>query len=300
MDQVRYSVVLGQWLDQPLSADVEIARFADQLGYEELWVPEMAKADAPAMAGLLAAETERIGFTIGPLAVTVRSSVQIALAVSTLAATGRRTDVALGTSSSLVARWHGRSRAGAAAQLATTTSEVRALFDGGRVNGYRLQEPPRRAEVTVAAFGPRAVLAAQDADRMVLNMLTVDSAGRLATRHPRTAIWLAAAIDPTDEERDWLTRGFVGYLGAPGYSEMFVEAGYADAVEVARSGAHPRDVLASVPDQLLDDVALVGDEATVRRRIERYRAAGVDEICLVVSTPRFASPAATLEAFRPT
>lgn len=263
-------------------------------------MPEMAKADSPALAGLLTAETHHIGFTLGPLPVTVRSPVQIAMAVATVSATGRRTNVALGTSSDVVARWHGRSRTGAAERLATTASEVRTLLAGGRVNGYRLPQPPDRSEVTVAAFGPRAVRAAQDADRMVLNMLTVDSAAQLAPRHQRTAIWLAAAIDPSDEERAWLTRGFVGYLGAPGYSDMFVEAGYAEAVEVARRGAHPKEVLASVPDDLLDAVALVGDEATVRKRIHAYRAAGIDEICLVVSAPRFASHAAVLEAFRPT
>ncbi len=38
---MRTSVVLGQWLDRPLSADLEIARLADRLGFDELWVPEM-------------------------------------------------------------------------------------------------------------------------------------------------------------------------------------------------------------------------------------------------------------------
>ena len=41
---MRYSVVLGQWLDRPLDADLETAILADRLGYDQLWVPEMAKA----------------------------------------------------------------------------------------------------------------------------------------------------------------------------------------------------------------------------------------------------------------
>ncbi len=294
---MRYSVVLGQWLDRPLDADIRTAVLADRLGYAELWVPEMAKADAPALAASIAAETEQIGLTLGPLAVTVRSSVQIAMATQTVAASGRRVGVALGTSSGLVARWHGRSRAGAADRLTATRRELATLFDGGRVNGFRLTEPPDPSPViTIAAFGPKAIATAQEADRLVLNMVTTDAAARLAARHPNTAVWLCAAIDPTDEERAWLSRGFVGYLAAPGYAEMFVAAGFGELVELARTGAGPKEVFAQMPADLIDHVALVGSEAHVSARIDDYAAAGVSEICLVPAAPEFPSCAPTLEA----
>lgn len=294
--QVRRSVVLGQWLDRSIEADLTLAEWADELGYEQLWVPEMAKVDAPAFAAIAAARTERIELVLGPLAVTVRSPVQIAMAVTTVAATGRPTHVALGTSSSLVARWHGRSRAGAADRLRQTRSELVSLLDGERVNGYRLPGPPaRRPTVTVAAFGPRAVEAARHADRMVLNMVTVESAARLAPQHPNTAVWLCAAVDPSDEERAWLSRGLVGYLAAPGYGEMFTEAGYGDLVEFARTGPGPKEVFARMPPDLIDAVALVGSEAQVRDRIAAYGAAGIAEVCLVPPAPDLPSSRRTLE-----
>lgn len=298
---MRYSVVLGQWLDRPLEADLQTALLADRLGYEQLWVPEMAKADSPAMAARIAERSERIELVLGPLAVTVRSPVQIAIALQTVAATGRPVHVALGTSSTVVARWHGRSRAGAAEALAATATDVGALLDGGRVNGFRLAEPPAtRPTVTVAAFGDRAVEAAQGADRMVLNMVTAATAEQLAARHPNTAVWLCAAIDPTDEERAWLSRGFVGYLAAPGYGEMFADAGYRELVEFARTRPNPKEVFARLPPDLIDQVALVGDEGTVRRRIAEYERAGITEICLVPPSPDFPSSARTLEALAPT
>jgi len=297
---MRISVVLGQWLDRPLAADLEIAVLADELGYPELWIPEMAKADAPALAALIAARTERIELTLGPLPVTVRSSVQIAIALQTVALAGRHVHVALGTSSSLVARWHGRSRKHAAERLDTTRREVAALLAGERVNGFRLSQPPTPTpSVTVAAFGPRAVAAASQADRMVLNMVTVATARRLAAQHPNTAVWLCAAIDPSDEERAWLSRGFVGYLAAPGYAEMFIEAGYGELVEFARTRPGPKEVFAKLPDDLIDQVALVGSEATVRARIDAYAAAGVTEICLVPPAPDLPSSRRTLELLSP-
>ncbi|MEO6651089.1 MAG: LLM class F420-dependent oxidoreductase [Ilumatobacteraceae bacterium] len=297
---MRLSVVLGQWLDRPIGADVELAVWADELGYPELWVPEMAKADAPVLATLIAGRTDRISLTLGPLAVTVRSPVQIAMALTTVATTGRRVDVAVGTSSSLVARWHGRSRSGAADQLARTRLELAALLAGERVNGYRLPiAPSPTPTITVAAFGPRAVGAAQLADRMVLNMVTVDAAAELAPQHPNTAVWLCAAHDPTDEERAWLARGFVGYLGAPGYGEMFTSAGYGDLVAFARTRPGPKQVFERIPPGLIDDVALVGTEAQIRARIDAYAAVGITEICLVPPAPDMPSSRRTLETFAP-
>lgn len=297
---MQLSVVLGQWLDRSLDADLRTAVLADRLGFEQLWVPEMAKADSPTMAARIAERTEQIELVLGPLAVTVRSPVQIAIALQTVAASGRRVHVALGTSSAVVARWHGRSRRGAAQTLADTRRDVAALLAGERVNGFRLsQPPPDEPTITVAAFGERAVAVAQQADRMVLNMVTAAAAGGFAELHPNTAVWLCAAIDPSDEERAWLSRGFVGYLAAPGYGEMFSEAGYGDLVEYARTRPHPKELFARMPDDLVDQVALIGDESSVRRRIASYEAAGVREICIVPPAPDLPSADRTLEALAP-
>ena len=113
---MRLNVVLGG-NGAPIGADLAVAVEADRLGYDQVWIGEAAKLDSPAMASTIVARTTHIEPVLGPLAVTVRSPVQIALAASTVAATGRRTHIALGTSSDVVARWHGRDRAGAAAML---------------------------------------------------------------------------------------------------------------------------------------------------------------------------------------
>jgi len=294
------SVVLGEWLDRPVDADLAVAVEADRLGYPEVWVGEMAKLDAPVMAAAIATATSSIEPCLGPLAVTIRTPAQIALALATVVVTtGRRTHVALGTSSDVVHRWHGRSRRGGADGLATTLADLRALFAGEQVNGFRLRQPPPAPTITVAAFGRRALGAAAGADRLVLNMVTLDAARELAAHHPVTAVWLAAAVDPTPAERRWLSRGYVGYLPAPGYGEMFAAAGFADLVTFARTRPHPRDLADRLPAELLDAVALVGDEAAIRRRIEEFAAAGVSEIGLVVPPLDSPSGRRTLEALAP-
>jgi hypothetical protein len=72
--------------------------------------------------------------------------VQIAIALQTVAASGRPVHVALGTSSTVVARWHGRSRAGAADALASARHDVAELLDGGgsTASGCRSRRRPGR------------------------------------------------------------------------------------------------------------------------------------------------------------
>ena len=51
---------LGEWLDRPIEADLAVAVEADRLGYGEVWIGEMAKLDAPAIAATIVARTARI------------------------------------------------------------------------------------------------------------------------------------------------------------------------------------------------------------------------------------------------
>ncbi|MFG3438088.1 LLM class F420-dependent oxidoreductase [Nonomuraea sp. NPDC047897] len=309
---MNLSVSLGLWQDRPAEEALLTARAADELGYPALWVGEMATYDAFALATAIGLATDRIGLTVGPLAVAVRDPMMIAMGVASVASlTGRRVDVAVGTSSPMVVEsWHGRSRTGSAAALRETVQALRPLLDGDksdftgarvRSTGYRLRLPAPRSRLAVAAFGPSAVRTAALADRMVLNLVTPASAGRLVAQLraacpdvPVTA-WVTAAADPDREAVDRVRRAVVGYLPAPGYGEMFVEAGFGDVVAFARTRPHPRDLLAAVPDELVASVALLGDP---QAQLAAYAAAGVDEVAIVpVSTDRDPGGAGTLKAF---
>ena len=89
---------------------VRTAQVADELGYWEIWIGEMATFDAFALGAVVAERTARAALTIGPLAVAVRDPVMIAMGVGSLTElTGRTVNVALGSSSPVVVRqWHGR------------------------------------------------------------------------------------------------------------------------------------------------------------------------------------------------
>jgi probable F420-dependent oxidoreductase len=297
---MKFSVSLGYFQDRPPGEAVETAVHADRLGYPEIWLGEMATYDAFALAVAVAARTSQIGLTIGPLPVAVRDPMTIARGVASVAdLTGRRVDVAIGTSSPLVVEsWHGRSRARSSLALRESAVALRQLLDGDKVGvpgevvsskSYRLRLNPPKSTLTVAAFGPSAVrTAALYGDRMVLNLLTPASAAELVARfrtwsNAPVAAWVSTAVDPADDAIEQFRRGLVGYLAAPGYSEMFIAAGFGDVVAFAQTRPHPRELLAAVPRELVASVCLIGGEAEIKAGMAAYQVAGVDEIAIVPS-----------------
>ena len=299
-------VSLGFWQDRPPEEVIETAAAVDALGYRALWIGEMATWDAFALATHVGRTFRTADLVLGPLAVAVRDPAMIAMgAASVAAATGRTVSVALGTSSPLVVeKWHGRDRSLPARALAESAQACRALLDGEKAeqvgervstSGFRLRLTPPRAELVIAAFGDQAIrVAAQHADRMVLNLVDPPSVRQLVSKLraaanglgrpcPRVAVWTTCAVDPGPAAIEQLRRGVVGYLAAPGYAEMFARAGFADLVAFARSGPHPGALLAAVPAKLSETVGLIGDAATVETRIGDYLDAGADDIVVVPS-----------------
>lgn len=304
---MKIAVSLGLWQDRPPTEVLRTASAAEAAGFAELWIGEMATYDVFALATAIAGVTERIPLVLGPLAVTVRDPMTIAMGVASVASlTDRSVAVALGTSSTVVVeQWHGRSRARSTRALAESATAVRALLAGEKAQvdgevvrtiGFRLRTPAHPRPLTIAAFGPASVrVAAAHADRMVLNLVSPRTAGELVAAvrtasaaigrpAPRVALWTPAVIDPTEAAWTQLRAGLVGYLPAPGYGEMFTREGFGDLVRLARSGAHPRDVLAKVGTDLPAAIGLAGDRETVAARMSAYEAAGVDELVVVPSS----------------
>ena len=63
------------------------------------------------------------------------------------------------------------------------------------------------------------------------------------------------------------------------WPRSFTRAGYGDAVQAIRAAHRAGDragALAAVPDEMVDAINVVGDEALVRDTISAYRQAGVD------------------------
>lgn len=298
---MRFGVTPQTWMGRPQEEIIEVSRIADELGYASLWLPEAAAYDAFALATYIGLQTKQIEMVLGALPVTVRDPAMIARGIASVQAlTGRAVSACLGTSSNvIVENWHGRSREHSGTAIGESARVLRQLFAGeksdlsGKVlssKGFKVRVGSAASPITMAAFGPYALtMAAKYADRLVLNLLDAATArsvidqfsaycGDAGRPVPPVALWVGTAVDQGSASFEQLRSGTVGYLMAPGYSDMFVKAGYDDLIEYARTRPHPRDLLARVPDELVRGVSIIGDEDTVTERIEQYADAGVSEL----------------------
>ncbi|HEX4361595.1 MAG TPA: LLM class F420-dependent oxidoreductase [Pseudonocardia sp.] len=304
-------VVTPFWLDRPDTEAVDVAVEADRHGFAALWIGEMATFDAFALATAVGAATGTIPLRIGPLAAGVRGPVAVALGLSSVATlTGRPVSLALGASSpTIVTGWHDRSWGAPATRMREFVRALRPIlagqradFDGTQVraHGFRLRREVPDREITVAAFGPAMLrVAAEEADRVVLNLVTPEQVARVAARlaehagavgrpAPRLAVWVPAALE-LDGELDTATlRQLAGqlavYLAPPGYGEMFTELGHGELVARARAGVPRAELAGQVPAELLASVGLVGPAPRIVDRIAAYHRAGADHVGIVPAT----------------
>jgi probable F420-dependent oxidoreductase len=306
-------VALPFWLDRPDEEAIEIAQSAERAGLETVWVGELATFDAFALATAIGLQTDRIAVKVGPLAISVRSPVSIALGLASVATLADRpAHVALGASSPMiVSGWHDRPWSDLAGCMRETIRALRALFDGERVRGFKLRRPPAGATITVGAFGPAMTrVGARHADEVVLNLVTPEqvavvrarideeaaSAGREA---PRLAVWVPVALDPGERALAQLAGQLAIYLGAPGYGELFAGLGFGGLVDRARAGATRAELADQVPRQLVTQIAAVGTGAEIAARIADYHASGADHVAVVPATAEDPGGRGALEALAP-
>ena len=304
---LQQSVVLPYWFDRPAIEALDIARNAEANGYSRLWIGEMATFDAFAVAGAVAAQTERIELVVGPLASGVRSPVALALGVSSIELLGKRpARLALGASSpEIVSRWHGQPWSPRLGFVQETFEATTALLRGEKVDysgrfvgvqGFRLREPVSSSRIAVAAFGPRILeFAARHASRVVFNLLTPAAAGQLIAQladvseqagreRPAVTLWQTVALDPDEATVRQLAAQVTAYLAPPGYGEMFSEAGLGALVRRARSGEARSSLVGGLDREALGKFVALGGEGEIRTRLRELEGLGVDEVALVPAT----------------
>ncbi len=287
-------MVIPFWLDRPAAEAVEVGLLADQLGFGEIWMGEMLHFDAFALGGALAVRTRQATITVGPLALGLRDPVQMAMGVASVGVLGDRpARLAVGASSpAVVEKWHGRNWGGEAERLSAAVALIREVLRGDRTNhsgrfeshGFRSALGPQTAHITVAASGPRMMRAAAAcADRIVLNLVPVEVVQRATANGKPVAVWLVAGVDPTPAGRAQVARQLALYLAAPGYSQALTAAGLNEAVTAARQGVRPSELAAMLSDDQVGQVAALGDQGEVARRVDSYREAGVEVMVVPVT-----------------
>jgi F420-dependent oxidoreductase-like protein len=276
-------------------AALDLARRADALGYDSIWVTHGLGRDSFLVLAAYGAVTTRARLGVGVLPIYPRHPVVTAQAALTLAEqTGGRYILGLGVSH----------KASMEQQLGLKLDEplgvmreyvavLRGAFgDGARFEGkhYRVQwsmalpgklpAPP----VYLAALSTRMLeLAGEVADGVVLwlcdptyiRTVAVPALERGRRRAGKTLdgfeIVASVPLAVTDEPataREAFRGELARYLSLPFYRAMLESSGHADSVKRFDSSR-------AADDALVDALGAIGDRATCRAYVDRYRAAGV-------------------------
>jgi alkanesulfonate monooxygenase SsuD/methylene tetrahydromethanopterin reductase-like flavin-dependent oxidoreductase (luciferase family) len=168
----------------------------------------------------------------------------------------------------------------------------------------QLAHPPDVVPPVLAGVrGPKSLaLAGRVADGTILAEPTTpeylsyvkDRLGRTAPGHQLVAYNIAAVDDSPTIARDLARRSLV-WIGEPEWASHIDPLPFADEFRWRRERAASRqDFAATLPDEWVDRLAIVGTAAQARARVDMLAAAGVDHVILIPAGDR--PEAAALEA----
>lgn len=307
MERASKNVRLGLTLPLGGAQDaVPMARFARELGYEELWLAEVAGGDSYAIAGALAAGAPgmRIGTAVVP-AQTRTPMIHAMAAMSLSQLTGGNFVLGLGLSSPNIVRdWGGQPYDKPLARMRDYVQVLRQMLSGEKTDftgktlsakRFRLGgKLPGPVPIYLGALNDKMLhMTGELCDGVVLNMVpesalpqvlgAVRAGAEAAGRDPNQIEVIArlhvVMVEDPAQGRALIRNVFGAYAATPGYNRAFEWMGFAQQAQQIRERFAKGDragVAAAVTDDLCDAMAVIGNAETVRARVRAYAEQGID------------------------
>ena len=308
---MRIGLFVAYWPWFSPEEQIELARQADRVGLDSVWVAEAWGQDVVSVLGHLTAVTERIGLGSGLMQIPARSPAMTAMTAATLdTLSGGRFRLGLGVSGPQVSEgWHGVPFARPVVRTREYVEIVRRALarEGGleyEGEEYRLPVDPEglgkplrllvrpvqeRIPLYLGAMGPKAVeQTARIADGWLPFMFTPERAPELLAPFegsdvdisPVVMVCVDADLDRArDLARPWLAL-YLGGMGAKGknfYVESAERAGQGEAArEVQRlfMAGDRAGAGAALTPELIDGSAICCRASELDERLAAYERAG--------------------------
>ncbi len=306
-----------------LASAVALARAADDLGYDSVWVTHGLGRDSFVVLAAYAQATRRVAIGTGVVPIYPRHPVAMAQEAATLAeASGGRFRLGVGVShrpsmTEALGLDMGRPlevvREYVAVLRGALTGRVR--FEGRyyRVAWEAAFRPPAPPPILLAGLSaPMLELAGEVADGVVLWLCAPEyirrvagpalTRGRAKAGKPLDGFEVVAAVPAavtadTAGTTATFREELVRYLGLPFYRTMLRASGFEDALAAFDRDRARRTPADAVPATLADALGRIGDRTAVRAYVEAYRAAGVTlPVVRPIGPPEAPYARATLEA----
>jgi len=305
----KIGIVIPYWSNITKTELIEIARLAEELGYNSIWVPEMWGRDAFSLLTLLALNTKKVKLGTGIVSVFSRTPAVIAQTIATLDEISEgRMILGLGTSGPIVIKdWHGLDFEKPLQRTREYVEIIRIILNGERVNyegeifklkNFRLQFTPIRNNIPIyiASLGPKNVrLTGELADGWIPFLVPLEflrdarkelESGAKAKGRDLDQIMVCPYIPAcisrdVDSSKRVVQEHIAYYLGGMGafYYEMISRYGFQDEanliVEAWKRGSKNQAVQ-GVSDTMLNSIAIVGTKDEGKKKLKEYIQAGAD------------------------
>ena len=304
---------------------IALAQEAERLGYDSAWAAEAWGTDAVTVLAWLAATTSTIKIGSAILQMPARTPANTAMTAATLDLMSEgRFLLGLGTSGpQVVEGWHGEPWGKPLAKTREYIEVVRTAlrretleFEGehytvpyrgpdatGLGKPLKLMMRPLRAEIPIylASLRRRSVeLAAEIADGWLPIFFSPERARQtFPVPFERNGLDIAPAVpavlsDDVETAREVLKPYYALYVGGMGargknfYNELAGEYGFEEAAQQIQDlflDGKQRDAAAAVPDELVDELALVGPRERIADRLEAWKESGATTMLVSTRDP---------------
>ncbi len=282
---------------------IALAQQAEALGYDDVWLADAGGLDALTLVPMILSKTERLRVGIAVVPVYTRTPGVIASTLSVIqqAWPGRFVPGFGSSSHTIIENWHGLPLDRPLTRVTETVQLLRTMlagektdFEGATVrsHGYR-QGATAGVPIYLAALRPKMIeRAAEIADGVILNLfpraalprimehvaIGAERAGKRAEDVEIVCRHMMAVTDDKAAGRAAFRAAFASYYSTPVYNKFLAWAGYEDAAREIREGWAARDrerTAAALPDELVDEIGLIGSQAECRQMLRDYAAGGI-------------------------
>ena len=304
MAQTPLGVTFGSLAVLGPAAVTDIAKTAQDMGYESFWTVEATGTDAMTLLGAVSQAAPSLALGTGIVPVQLRTPGLTAMTAATLQALNPDVDIllGLGVSAPGILNPHGVTPTDKpiglmreyVALLRECLSGESVTFEGDYFSvkrfrlGVRLGE--RRPKIIMAALNPQMLkLAGEIADGVLLNYIPASHVGPSVEQvqkggDAKIYAYVHAAVGKLEERANSARRDLFGYAMADGYARMFSEAGFEDEVKTLRAKFAEKDrdgAVAAVSDRMVQAIDFIGSEDEVTDFVRSYVEAGVEHPVLM-------------------
>ena len=310
-------------------ACLETGVWAERQGFDGLWLADIGSLDAITLAAALACRTRTVRIGLGVVPAYTRTPALLAASVTTLSqlAPGRIV-MGLGASShAMIEGWHGMAFEKPLTRVKETAITLRRMLAGEQVAfegetlrtaGFRMS-PPLKGDVPIyiAALRPNMLeMAGEVGDGVVINMQPLSAMPRMLEHIAKGAARAGKRLsdleivcrhsvcvtdDPAAARKDFRKR-FAPYFATPVYNKFLAWCGFPEVAATIAEGWREKNrekTAGAFSDELIDQLAIIGDAEKCRADIRAFVKAGVTTPVINPVNATGGEVRETLEAFVP-